>query len=65
MVEEHVDVSEVISVMEVSLRNLRTLSVHIDVGQICFVPDVVSMITLIKRWRKKRCSTHRNSSRQL
>ena len=29
------------------------------------VPDDVFMITLIKHWRKKRCSTHRNSSRQL
>ena len=38
---------------------------HIDVGQICYVPDDVFMVTLIKHWRKKRCSTHRNWSRQL
>ena len=40
-------------------------SVHIDVGQICCVPDEVFVVFLIQRWRKERCSTHCNSSRQL
>ena len=44
---------------------LSSKSCHIDVGQICCVPDDVFMIILIKHWRKKRCSTHRSKSRQL
>ena len=28
------------------------VSFHIDVGQVCCVLDDVSMITLIKRWRR-------------
>ena len=64
MVEEHLDVSGVISLVEVSLQNPGILSVHIVVGQICCVPDDV-LIILIKRWRKKQYSTHHNSSRQL
>ena len=58
MVEEHLDVSGVISLTEVSLRNPGTLSVHIVVGQICCVPDDVFMIILIKDWtatRQDRC----------
>ena len=65
MVGEHLDVSGVISLMDVSLQNPGTLSVHIVIGQICRVPEDVFMTTLIKRWREKRRSTHRNSSRQL
>ena len=40
-------------------------SAHIDGGQICSVLDDVFVITLIKRWRKKRCDTHRSWSRLL
>ena len=61
---EHLDVSGVVSLMERSLQNLGTSSVHIDVGQICSVPDDVFMTILIDPWRKKRCSTHRNWSKQ-
>ena len=64
-VVEHMDVSGVTSLMERFLQNPGTLSVHVDVGQICCVPDDVFMIILIKHGRKKRCSTHRNWSRQL
>ena len=65
MVEEHLDVSGVISLVEVSFfKNPGILSVHIVVGQICYVPDHV-LIILIKRWRNKQYSTHHNSSRQL
>ena len=64
MLEEHLDVSGVTSLMEVSRQNHGTLSVRIDVGQICCVPDDVFMITLIECWRKKRRNTHRNSSGQ-
>ena len=64
-VAEHMDVSGVASLMECFLQNPSSSSAHIDVGQICCVPDDVFMITLIKRWKEKRCSTHRNLSRQL
>ena len=59
------DVSGVTSLMESCPQDPGTLSVHIDVGQICCVPDDVFMIILIKHWRKKRCSSHRNWSRQM
>ena len=52
------------SLMEIFLQNPGTLSVRIDVGQICCAPDDVFMIILIKPWRKKR-STHLNWSKQL
>ena len=55
---QHLDVSEVISLMDVSLQNLGSLSVDVNVGHICCVPDDVFMISFIERWRKKRCSTH-------
>ena len=45
--------------------NLGTSSVHVDVGQICSVPDDVFMIIFITLWRKKRRSRHRNWSKQL
>ena len=48
-----------------SLQNPDASSVHIDVGQICCVPDDVFMIILIKHWRNKRCNTHRNWSRSV
>ena len=60
-VKEHLDVSVVTSLMEICLQSPGTLSVHIDVGQICCVPDDVFMIILTKHLRKKRCNTHRNS----
>ena len=41
----------VTSLMEMFLQNPGTLSVHIDVVQICCVPDDVFMIILIKHWR--------------
>ena len=41
MVGEHLDVSGVVSLMEVSLQNPVTSLVHIGVGQICCVPDDV------------------------
>ena len=44
--------------MECFLQNPDSSSAHIDVGQICCVPDDVFMITLITRWKEKRCSTH-------
>ena len=56
---------EVISLMAVSLQNPGTWSVHIDVGQTCCFPDDVFMIILIELWKKTRCSTHRNWSKQL
>ena len=62
---QHLDVSGVASLMERFLQNPGTSSAHIDVGQICCVLDEVFMIILIKLWRKKRCSTHRNWSKQL
>ena len=65
MVGEHLMSVGVTLLIEVALQNSGNLSVHIDVGQICCVPDDVFMITLIKLWRKKRRSTHRNSSGQL
>ena len=37
---------EVLSLMKVSLQNPGTSSLHIDVGQICCVPDDVIMIIL-------------------
>ena len=49
IVGEHLDVSGVASLMEASLRNPGTSSVHIDVGQICCVLDDVFMLVLIKR----------------
>ena len=52
-VNEHLDVSVVTSLMEICLQSPGTLSVHIDVGQICCVPDDVFMIILIKHLRKK------------
>ena len=55
----------VTSLTESFLQNPGTLNVRIDVGQICCVPEDVFMIILIKHWRKKRGSTHRNWSRQL
>ena len=54
----------VFSELKEQFRSGRTPA-HIDVGQICCVLDDVFMITLIKCWRKKRCSTHHNKSRQL
>ena len=42
------------------LQNPGSSSAHIDVGQICCVSDDVFIITLIKRWKEKRRSTHRN-----
>ena len=46
MVGDHLEVSEAVSLMEVSLfKILVPESVHIDVGQICLVPDDVFMIT--------------------
>ena len=57
-VAEHLDVSAVASLMVCFLQNPGSSSAHIDVGQICYVPDDVFMITLIKRWKEKRCSTH-------
>ena len=36
---EHLDASGVLSLGSVSLQNLGTSSVRIDVGQICCVPD--------------------------
>ena len=50
--------------MECFLQNPGSSSAHIDVGQTCCVLDDVIMITLIKRWRRKRCDTHRSWSRQ-
>ena len=35
------------------LEDLGSSSAHIDVGQICDVPDDVFMITLIKRWKRE------------
>ena len=55
----------VASLMERFLQNPGTSSAHIDVGQIRCVLDDVFMIILIKLWRKKRCNTHRNWSKQL
>ena len=55
----------VTSLMVCFLQNPGSSSADIDVGQIYCVLDDVFMITLIKHWRKKRCSTHRNKSRQL
>ena len=49
---EHLDVSGGTSLMERSLQNPGTSVVHIDVAQICCVPDDVFMITPIKTWRK-------------
>ena len=46
-------------------KNPGSSSAHIDVGQICCVRDDVFMITLIKRWTRKRCDTHRSWSRLL
>ena len=64
-VADHLDVSGVASLMECFLQNPGCSSAHIDVGQICCVLDDVFMITLIKRWRRKRCDTHRSWSRLL
>ena len=64
-VAEHLDVSGVASLMECFLQNPGSSSAHIDVGQTCCVLNDVFMITLIKRWRRKRCDTHRSWSRQL
>ena len=55
----------VASLMESFFQNPGTSSVHIDFGQICCVLDDVFMIILIELWKKKRCSTHRNWSKQL
>ena len=39
---------------------------HLDVSGVASLMERLSSKScLIKRWRKKRCSTHRNSSRQL
>ena len=46
--------------MERFPQNLGASSAHIDVGQICCVPDDVFVIILTKLWRKKRRSAHRN-----
>ena len=57
----------VISLMEHFLQNLGTSSAHVDVGQICCVLDDVSMIILIKYWRKKSAvhtATSQNSLRK-
>ena len=43
---------EVTLLNEVSLQNPGSLSVRIDVGQMCCVPDDVFMITLIKSWKE-------------
>ena len=51
--------------MERFLQNPGTSSAHIDLGQICHVPDDVFMIILVKLWRKKRRNTQRNWSKQL
>ena len=64
-VAEHLNVSGVASLMERFLQNPGTLSAHIDVGRTCCALDDVFMIILIKLWRKKRCSTHCNWSKQL
>ena len=58
-------VSGMLSLLDVSHQNPGTSNVHINVGQICCVPDHVFVITSIKRWRRKRCNTHRKSSRLL
>ena len=50
----------VASLMVCFLQNPGSSSAHIDVGQICYVPDDVFTTTHIKRWKEKRCSTHRN-----
>ena len=48
-----------------SVQNPGTAPVRIDIGQICCVPDAFFIIILVKLWREKRCSTHRNWSKQL
>ena len=55
----------VASLMDFFFQNPGSSSVHIDVGQICCVLDDDFMITLIKRWRRKRCDTHRSWLRLL
>ena len=64
-VVEHLDFSGVALLMERSLPNPGTSFVRTDVGQICCVPEDVVMIILTKLTRKKRCSVHRNWSKQL
>ena len=54
--EEHLDFSGVTSLMESFLQNPEKKSVHIDVDQICCVPDDVFMIILIKQ--RKNVAVH-------
>ena len=49
----------VISLMEHFLQNLGTSSAHVDFGQICCVLDDVSMIILIKHWKKLQYTPQR------
>ena len=66
MVEENLDVSGVISLKDVSLfQSLILCLLTSSLIRFAVFQDDVFMIILIKRWRKKRCSTRRNSSRQL
>ena len=66
MVEENLDVSGVISLKDVSLfQSLILCLLTSSLIRFAVFQDDVFTIILIKRWRKKRCSTRRNSSRQL